>query len=275
MHNLFISFHLYSVNPSFSWDGTGEHYYHLSDFIRKTAAIIFGFAGIERMGGALWFLRSLFTVSISYCFISYFIQKFKISQYIKLLLFIGLYFLSYIAINHGIKDYGGMLRSNIVLLLFFSGRLYYKYETKIPINNALLIMSFTLLCISAYLFKQIEIAALEFVNPFYFILISLIGCYFVIALSHAINNIVPLKKIFILIGEHSFAIMALHILAFKLVNLIQVGVYKYNIEYLAALPIISSNKSYWWIVYVIVGTVLPIMWIKLSNKIIKKRNNSI
>lgn len=268
MHNLFLDCHLYSENPLFSWDGASEHYYQLSDFIKKTTAIILGFAGIERMGGALWFLRSLFTVSISYCFISYFLHKNKANQYIKFFVIIALYFLSYIAINNGIKDYGGILRSNVILLIFFSGRMYSKYETKIPINNTLLTVSFAILCISAYLFRQIEVAASDFVNPFYFIIISLIGCYFVIALSHVVNNVKLLKKIFILIGEHSFAIMALHIFAFKLVNLIQIGVYKYNLEYLASFPTISSNKASWWIIYVIIGTLIPIIWMKLLNKII-------
>lgn len=265
MHNIFLQLHLYSESPIFSWDGTAERYYQLSDYIKRTYSIIFCFSGVERMGGALWFLRSLFTVSLSYCLISYITNKLKLSEVKCFIVFIIIYVLSFIAISYNLHNWGGIWSSNITLLIFASGKIYYNHRKRIPCNKYLFAFSFTILCLSAYWFKQIEIASLQFVNPFYFIIISLVGCYFVIYLSQIINRTRFIKKTFILIGKHSLAIMALHILAFKLVNLLQITIYSYDIEYLSASPVITENINYWWIIYTVVGTFLPILWIKLTH----------
>ena len=59
------------------------------------------------------------------------------------------------------------------------------------------------------------------------------------------------------IGQHTIAILAMHMVCFKLVNLVIILVSQYDMVYMAAYPIIT-NDGLWWLLYSVVGVVLPL-----------------
>lgn len=84
----------------------------------------------------------------------------------------------------------------------------------------------------------------------------------------ALLNKTKLRHTLAYIGNHSFSIMALHFLAFKVVNLIQIGFYGYNIKRLAESPVINYGSSWeWGVIYVVTGVGIPLMLTYIYNNL--------
>ena len=61
------------------------------------------------------------------------------------------------------------------------------------------------------------------------------------------------------IGQHTFPVLALHFLSFKLVSLLIIAIYHLPIESLTAFPVLSTYSfTGWWLVYTLVGLALPL-----------------
>ena len=67
------------------------------------------------------------------------------------------------------------------------------------------------------------------------------------------------KKILIMVGQRTMAILEMHFLAFKLVAIIVIRVYSLPKYCLAAFPNLWGTKGWWWVAYTIVGVVIPII----------------
>lgn len=71
-------------------------------------------------------------------------------------------------------------------------------------------------------------------------------------------------------GQHSLAIMIGHFLAFKLVNCIGVLIAGLPMCCIAAFPVLFDDHA-WWIIYTIVGIVIPLcvaeVWSKFKTRI--------
>ena len=76
-----------------------------------------------------------------------------------------------------------------------------------------------------------------------------------------------LTKILVYIGDHTFEVLTWHLLAFKLSSLIIIFVYGMRIQHLAETMTIGTyaNKG-WWVVYTIIGIVIPIIWTYYYSK---------
>lgn len=87
------------------------------------------------------------------------------------------------------------------------------------------------------------------------------------SLSTLLNK-TKLRYVLAYIGDHSFSIMAFHFLAFKIVNLVQIGFYGYDIKKLAEFPVINYGSSWeWGLIYVVTGVVIPLMLAYAYNNI--------
>jgi fucose 4-O-acetylase-like acetyltransferase len=64
-------------------------------------------------------------------------------------------------------------------------------------------------------------------------------------------------NVLLYIGRNTISIMALQFISFKIVAIIQIYIYRYPLYYLAKFPVISGNNG-WWILYSIVGVIVPI-----------------
>ena len=69
------------------------------------------------------------------------------------------------------------------------------------------------------------------------------------------------KSMLTFIGQHTFPILALHFLSFKLVTLLIIYIYNLPIESLTAFPILQPFSFMgWWSVYLLVGLACPLFF---------------
>lgn len=124
---------------------------------------------------------------------------------------------------------------------------------------------FLWLCVNKFSWN-VELSNNQIPNYMFYI-VSIVGIYACLYLSKVILKLKYIKKYFELIGTYSFEIMALHFLSLKIVDLIY------------ALIINESNKSIYgvfpyaysdlWLIYAIVGTLLPCLIMIIYNKCFK------
>jgi hypothetical protein len=83
-----------------------------------------------------------------------------------------------------------------------------------------------------------------------------------------------IKRVFYYIGNHTLDILALDFLSFRLVSFAIVLLYGINVSHVAEHPVIkdvSMSHTHWWILYCIVGIVLPLLfsatWKVVVNRI--------
>lgn len=270
LHNLFINIHLYKVELK---------YYNLITFFKSFINIL-TFQNTEQLLGSFWFFSSLFITEALFVFISFFTMK-NITKRKELIRFLVVALCS--CFGYLLSIYNIHLIRNIdisfsVLILFYLGYLYNQHKDKVKNNIYLFIFFLINLVILNYL-GRIELSQNYYENPFYLIVCSLSGIYVILCISKFLCthkfNITFIKYL----GKNTIPIMALHFLVFKLVNLIQIIIYKYPLESLASFPTIPPY-GWWWILYSILGIFVPCLfttWLKkltltLKNYIHQKIN---
>lgn len=95
-----------------------------------------------------------------------------------------------------------------------------------------------LVCTSFY--GTLSISTNENINPIFLLCTSFIGIYLMMGISKYISKINLKFKLLHYIGNNTVVILCLHFLCFKIVNLIQVLVYKYPNYKIASYPTISG-----------------------------------
>ena len=68
-------------------------------------------------------------------------------------------------------------------------------------------------------------------------------------------------------GEHTLEILTFHFLCFKLVSLLKIAYYDWPAARLAEFPVIGENNTYWWLLYVVVGVEVPLLFTYTCQKI--------
>ena len=69
----------------------------------------------------------------------------------------------------------------------------------------------------------------------------------------------PTKRLFYYIGKNTLIVLVLHLLVFKLVNLLKIEIYGLPIERLADFKIIQEHNYVFWIIYAIFGISVPLI----------------
>lgn len=104
--------------------------------------------------------------------------------------------------------------------------------------------------------------------------VSVAGTMLMLYLSKLLENICALKYFLYYAGNHTLVILALHLLAFNLIDLVIIAIEDLPIDHLAQFPVISSARS-WWLVYAFVGVLVPLGIIRcyeiIRNKIINRQ----
>lgn len=269
--NVFIKINVYSGHSFkiFSEDVTLHTYMSLKEMIVNIVKGIF-MIGRTELGGAFWFLRTLFAISIIFVLVGYvlhFIKNNVLRELIHFSFSVILLMIGYVANINGIKT----LSVLVVLssyILFYIGYIIKKLDIMNHINNYLLIICGVIVLCVCYLGPEISLGDNDYTNPLYLIICALAGW----ALIYGISNVLASFKwtnVFSTIGKYTLPIVILHFLCFKIVTLVQITVYDYPMAYLAAFPVIKTN-GLWWILYTCVGVVLPVIFQILYDKCKKK-----
>lgn len=250
LNNFLIDIKFYSFD--------NHYYFSLIDIFTNIIKILL-FNGVTELFGATWFLRLLFVIIVMYSIIDYILQKKFIKQreiihgVISVVLLILGYFFSIKGIDFKIIDNSSFM----CYYLFYFGNMMKNKNINLEDKKIYmcLIISFIMLLI-LNLFGSIEISKNQYTGLTYFVLVSMCGWYFVYGLAHLIMQNKVINKIFQYIGKNTMSIFILHLAVFKLFNYIIICIFNLeNTEYIYIL----LTGNYWWILYTVIGIVIPLL----------------
>lgn len=278
-NNLFVRLNVYTDNPNFMNCNFIEnpvlmHTYSIMDILKRIIKAVFFQTGTQ-MGGALWFFYALFLVLVLYNLIGYLLKKiskkdsvYLILQGVVSALFLGLGYFFFLS-N---KEFFGISRCLSVYCLIYIGYIMKNSQlmnklccSKLKIVVSIIVSAVILLL--GYRIGYISIDSNTIENPVFFILMSISGWILIYSVSHILDEYnVPGIKILTYLSKHSVWIIALHFLCFKLISLIQIYIYGYELYCLAAFPVLNS-KGMWWLLYTIVGLIIPLIFEMVFDKL--------
>lgn len=154
--------------------------------------------------------------------------------------------------------------------VLYMGRMFRKYQRYMLVNIWNIGVLLILLLFLQYENVTVAIASSIFPPLPVFYFASAVGCLFTYTLAVYIHKLSSLSRIMVYVGNASLAIMALHFLAFKVVSLLQILIYGYDIDYLSAFPVIPDRIHIWWIPYMFCGVVLPLLYTCVKQMIVRR-----
>jgi len=290
LNNFFIEHNLYTTSEIFLEGDIGNNFglareYSILKIFEKMICVLLFSAGTQ-LGGATWFLRALFWVSIFYCIMNASCLKvFKNNKYIELIKFIICLIVLYLGylfylIDFNYDNIGVMFSMFIFAHIGFYYRKIEKNLNNLPyIIPVGLIISFLILCLILAVSPDVFcISANRYYNPIFLLGASVSGFFIVMAFSKLINRNNVFTRIFSYIGRNTIPILCLHLLFFKLITVLQIHLYNLPAYRLASFPCYITTGG-WWVSYFLVGLIGPLLvneiyqWIKtiVLNRLKKRR----
>lgn len=265
LNNFFIKINFYTDNPDLMNYVSGKYirthaYMSVPEIIKN---VINGalFGGGTEMGGAFWFLRVLFMVSVSYCIGDFCAKKvFKKSLIFQLIASMILLAAGYWCFLNGHGVYS-IAQTASFYCLYFIGYFFKLMQSKYQGWNwkqflPVFFVSFAMLLILNQL-GEIELAQNYYENPAFLLAASFMGWCFLYSISYFIA-LLPIKSFFLGIGKRTLTIVIFHFLSFKLVEIIVVKVYSLPNFCVAAFPNLYGTMGMWWLAYTVIGVGVPV-----------------
>ena len=271
LHNLFMAVGIY--NSEYGYEG-GSSVYSAPEIFYKMVMILFTMHDYEELLGGFWFIRALFISSILIVVLSLLLKNQK--RY-KHELLCGTFLVLTLLIRRFLPDPEiwrdismGCFGAFFYMMGTISMRYVRYWQNK---YGAIICCIFFLL--SYYYFKSGISMGCGFNKVLPFSVSAVSGTMLTLYISSVIEGkCYVIKRVFYYIGNHTLDILALHFLSFRLVSFLIVLLYGINVSHVAEHPVINDvnmSHTYWWILYCIVGLVLPLLisaaWKFVVNKI--------
>lgn len=287
LHNFFIVIHVYTNDPRLfeyvpdtlatlkepmSWAEMG-----------KNIAKAFVFHAGTEMGSAFWFIETLMELAVTYGIIDFALKKIVKDEAKKILLYQTIVSVVFLILgficaktNHTLLGVSKMLS---VYILYHGGYVMKRsgiYEKKWNngVHFVVLVLSLAVL-LGCDRIGLIALNVNEYVNPLFLLVASFAGWSFLYETSFFVQKIAYLPTALICMGRNTLAVVVLHLLCFKIVNMFGVIFSGKPACLIAAFPVLYEGGA-WWIAYTAVGLGIPIAlnclrkkWV--SEYIIKKR----
>lgn len=276
-NNLFIKINFYTNDPHFLEEVNGGfNTVHTYMSVKETIMQLlksFLFVGGTTMGGAFWFLRILFEISIIYAVVNFILLKLVKSERRVLIaqgiVALFMLILGYFCSLKNISFAGNSQISFSCYCLFYIGKIIsvknITIENKIVKGAALLLSMGILLVCNMY--GSVSLGSNYYVNPIFLLIVSILGWILLYEISSLLLRFTKIKTILIYIGQNTISIVVFHFLAFKLISYLQVIIYSKPRYLIAAFPVLY-NFGGWWIAYTIVGVIIPLLINFIWRKII-------
>lgn len=271
LNNVFLLVNIYSSKEAFVLGEAVAAHARMSvtDMLKNIVKAIF-MSGRTEMGGAFWFLRTLFCLSCFFYIAGYILWKViksdRARDVVNLLMAFLFLFVGYVMHLKGIQTFGIPIVFS-TYVLFLIGHLIRKYSLlERMMNLKSFFVSLFILVLACFRGAPISLGDNNFGNPIYMLIMSLAGwilCYYIAANFEKCFCGNGFAKL----GKHTMSIVILHFLCFKLIHLLQIFIYNYPIEYLAKFPYLNGNGA-WWVMYAFVGVLVPIVLGFIYRKVI-------
>ena len=283
LNNFFIKINVYTDNPELlgAVDGTYIALHHRMSMKEMVVNIVksFFFGGGTTMGGAFWFLESLFMVSVAYVICDFIIKRISKKREIQLILqavvSMVLLFLGYFCYLIEFKTLG-IDRMLSYYWLFFAGMLFKELELPQKLMSAYRGLKVAGCFAGIVICGMLGVVYLDnnnYTNPLFFIAVSVMGWFLIEALADALIHFKLVTKMWCVLGQNTLAIVVLHFLCFKIVNGIGVLIKGEPAYLIAAFPVLYKEGA-WWILYTVMGVAIPTLlneWRKMAFQTMEKR----
>lgn len=267
LHNAFYRLNLYTDNPLYIKSDTliaGFRHigiYSVRDFVYHTVLTV-GFVDGEQLAGTLWFLRTLFEVSILYVLLDLIARKLKkYREGFIAVITLSIMLTGYILNLKGIHIITGLEDTCYYFIFFVMGVFLHKWNIQKVIPDAAAVIISAVWLLISYQLLVHSIVTNTYSPAFY---ISN-GCMGGILIKGLVGMLMqtPITGMLEYMGRNSLHIMLWHFTAFKLVSFCYIKIYDLPMYYLASFPVLRIE--YWWILYFVVGVILPLLGVCLVN----------
>lgn len=261
LNNFFIIIGLYSVAPSSAAALQGaspQVWFDMGTTLKELLKTLL-FLGGSQMGGAFWFLRTLFAISVGHALVVYISVTFRKSMKYLPLLAVAL-----TAIVCEVLSFANLSIPTIVRACF-SG--YLAFWLGIIIREKGLVKylpkrrwGVTLICAMALLIAlqclgKINMDRGEITSVGFFALASMTGWALCWIIASHVSDV--FKSAFQYLGRHTLWIVILHFLSFKVVTWLYLWVSGEDMQLLATFPGLRGIPLLW-IAYTVAGVVIPL-----------------
>ena len=273
LNNALIDLNIYTNNPAI-FDYVGEtkamnltkirNYMSMGTMLKNIAKAAI-FQKNATIFGPIWFLGTLFLVSVGYCLVDFVIKKTVCKNTVWIQCAVAVIALAggYICQQTGHALFG-FARAATAYFLFHLGYLlrYTKVFERIQKKSHYLIMLIVSFLVLILLYVRNPGIQINLLNNKYpdipqLIAASLCGWCMVYSLSHFIL-FTPLKRGMVYIGQNTMCILILHYPCFKLAALVIIFFYQLPMLCLAAHPHLYGDKG-WWPLYTVLGVTGPLL----------------
>lgn len=254
MHNVFCHWNIYDPDYLYGW----------KDFAWHTSRIVTRMSHNEGLLGTFWFLKELFWGSLI------FYGTLRLSKWLKItwywLPFVGLLVLAEVTCILGLQvPYFTISYRSVLAACFIAAGYWWKQEDWQLNKWVLWIVGSAAITIELLLLHHVSFTDVTPISLPIYVAPALIGTMMVYEFSKFIFKIFDLRlkignRILEFIGKHTLAIMALHMLAFKMVSYILIKVNHLPIERLTDFPVMYEYSNIWGVLlYTIVGICVPLI----------------
>ena len=271
LHNIFMFIGVY--NQNYGYMG-GSSYYGIYDCLNSLLGLLFTMHHYEELLGGFWFIRTLFVSSIIISISSFLYRKDNEIRYL-------IFALVYVIISVFVRKYcpkeelyRDVALGTLGAFFYVAGFYFRKIADIISYRNSMFCSTSVLLLINWFYPDGITMNC-TYNHVFPYLLSGIMGTVAVLCLSKMLENYTSyIKKGLYYIGNHTMIILTLHFLSFKIVSLIVALVYGLSLTHVAEHPVINEKlpfSSTWWVIYSIIGVVVPLSllrcWFFISGKI--------
>lgn len=258
LHNLF--YHLNIYNHIYISQEPSSHLYSINDYIYKAVKIIFCMNEHEQLIKSFWFLKQLLISAIIVSTIIYINKKFlqykhALSVIFFILILITIFTKLYNLTLPAIWDISLVFMSSS---FYLSGYLCKKYNIIEKLRNTYsTIFLITVLGCGLHFLPWTNMLEYTGITCIPFFATAYSGTFIIILISQKIEHY-SIKYPLYYLGRNTLVILALHMLCFKIVNLIKIELYDMPIHRLAEFQIIYEHNTFFWIIYTIIGITVPL-----------------
>lgn len=272
IHNLFMAVGIY--NSEYGYDG-GSSIYSVPEMCYKMIMILLTMHGYEELLGGFWFIRALFISSILIAAFSLLLKniiRYKHELLCVMFLVLTMLIRRFMPDSEIWRDISmGCFGAFFYMMGNISMRNIRFWQNKYGA-----IVCCFLLLFSYFYFKSGISMGCGYNKVIPFTVSAISGTMLILNISNVVERkCYIIKHVFYYIGNHTLDILALHFLSFRLVSLFFVLLYGINFSHVAEHPVIkdvSIFHAYLWILYCIVGLILPLL-INAAWKFVVNKNN--
>lgn len=278
-HNFLIQVNIYTTKTNMEIVGDDSaisitKVWGIKEILENIAKGLF-FRGDNDLLQGIWFIKDLLLISILYCIIDFLLHRLNAERKAgQLFISILLLFTGFICHKSGFLG-SGIARILSYYSLYHMGTMLNLHEERIKekddrLHLAFLILPFLILSVFSYFGLSVSLVKHRYYDPFFLLIISLLGWILLWEISSFILKTDKFKDILLILGKKSYIILLLHILSFKIITLLRIRIDHLSINLLSSIPAYKGEEKGWWLAYTVIGCLLPVIYSSMKDQVFKK-----